>query len=157
MNKKTTKHISSRRSIYLIDAENAVGSSHLTEAQVAKVPATTFDLTYPGKNDQIYVAASHHNMAAASLGWPQAQHEFLSGEDGADFLIIKKMIDVGNAVNFANVYLASGDGCYADYVNFLMLAGVTVTILARRRSLAAELKATGAGIIWLDADYALAA
>ncbi|MFM7029797.1 MAG: hypothetical protein ACKOWK_01860 [Micrococcales bacterium] len=157
MNKKTTKQISSQRSLYLIDAENAVGTSHLTEAQVAKVRTTTFDLTYPGKNDQVYVATSHHNMEAASFGWPQAQHEFLSGEDGADFLIIKKMIDVGNAVNFEKVYLASGDGCYTECVNFLMLAGVKVTILARRGSLAAELKATGAEIIWLDADYALAA
>ena len=157
MNKKTTKQISSQRSIYLIDAENAVGASHITEAQVAKMREAAFDLTYPGKNDQVYVATSHHNQAAASFGWPKAQHEFLSGDQGADFLIIKQMINIGNAESFSHVYLAANDGGYSEYVSFLMLAGIKVTILARRGKLAKSLRDTGANIIWLDADYALAA
>ena len=157
MNKKTIKTLATGRSIYLIDIENLVGASEISEEQVAQVRADVLSVAAPRPMDQFYVASSHHNKTAASFGWPSATYGFKSGEDGADFMLIKQMIEVGNAQNFDHVYVASGDGGMAWYVNHLASCGVRVTIVANHRGFSGEMRSADADVIWLDDDYALAA
>ena len=157
MNKKTYKKAAAGRSLYLVDIENIVGASEISESQVAEAREALHAVAAPGPRDQFYVASSHHNAAAAGFGWPGAQKEFKSGPDGADFMIIKKMIEVGNGMSFDHVYIASGDGCMAYYVDYLASLGVKVTILANHRGFSHEMRHADAEVLWLDSDYQLAA
>lgn len=157
MNKKTYKNVFTGRSLYLVDIENIVGASEISESQVVEAREALHSVAAPGPRDQFYLASSHHNAAAAGFGWPGAQKEFKSGPDGADFMIIKKIIEVGNCMNFDHVYIASGDGCMAYYVDYLASLGVRVTILANRRGLSHEMRYADAEVLWLDSELGLAA
>lgn len=157
MNKKTISSIAKKRSIYLIDIENLVGASEITEDQVAEVRANLLSVAPAATLDQFYVASSHHNAQAAGFGWPQAQHEFKSGPDGADFMIVKEMIALGNVQRFDHVYVASGDGAMAWYIDHLVSCGVKVTVLAYHRGYSNDLRFTESQTPWLDDEYILAA
>ena len=157
MNKKTVVNIAKGRSMILVDIENLVGSGQITEQQVSQVRSSFMDLVKPGPRDQYFVASSHHNQLATSFGWPEGQHQYLGGEDGADYLIIKKAIDLINTANFDHVYVCSGDHSMASYVNYLQDMGIKVTIVSLRRCISSEMRATGAEILWLEDDYSLAA
>ena len=157
MNKKTVGKLAAGRALGLVDIENLVGASTISERQVAEIHEAFRAVVKPGPRDQFYVAASHHNQAAAAFGWPNGQHQCLSGEDGADYLLVKKAIDVLNAGGYDHVYVATGDNALAPYVTYLMEAGIKVTIVAKHRGFSRWMAETGADIIWLDSEFELAA
>lgn len=150
MNKKTFGKIAKQRSLALVDIENLVGSSELSESQVATVKSQYFDAVAPGELDQFYVTSSHHNMQATCFGWPCAEHSFKSGKDGADILLAERIVNGDLKNRFNHVYIASGDGGLTEFVAHLVSNGLAVTIVANHRGFSRRLYETGAEIIFLD-------
>ena len=157
MNKKTYQAIKMSRAVHLIDIENLCGSSHLTAEMVTKARAEYFDSVHPAAEDLFYVTASPYNAAAACFGWPQAHHEFLAGKDGGDILLAKAIVDDHLEEDFRAVYVASGDGGLAPFVQHLTNHEVPVTVVSLMRQLSIHMRFVGAPVVYIDSPYRLAA
>ena len=157
MNKRRAEKFANGRALHLIDIENLVGSSEFTEGQVAGVRAEYLSLVKPGVMDQFYVASSRHNEVATAFGWPNCQRQFLTGEDAADYLIIKRAIDAAVAANFDHIYVGTGDHSLANYVTFLQGQGIKVTVVSMERCLSYDMRNSGAEVLQLVDLYQLAA
>jgi hypothetical protein len=157
MNKKKVSKLAMGRAFHLIDTENLVGAGTFSEADVARVRAAYFELVKPGKMDQFFVASNHHNELATAFGWPEGQRRFLNGEDGADYLLVKRAIDLLREGNFNHVYVASGDHSMADYVGYLQHYGIKVTVVSLESCLSYNMRWSGAEVLYLEDQYQLAA
>jgi uncharacterized LabA/DUF88 family protein len=157
MNKRTAKQLASGRTLYIVDIENLVGASSINQSQVAEARKEILEALPPSQRDHFYVASSHHNLAAAAFGWPDSQLEARSGQDGADYLVVRRMIEMYNSDNFEKVVVASGDNSMAPYVEILTDAGIDVTVIARDRHISNSLRNVGAKVTVLSAEYQLAA
>lgn len=157
MNKKTVRKLAAGRALHLVDVENLVGASNFTEAQVAMVRNEYFQTVQPGQMDQFFVASSKHNQLATAFGWPNCQRKFLSGEDGADYLLAKRVIDVLLEGNFNHVYVASGDHSLADFVDYLQGHGIKVTVVSLERAISYDMRWSGAEIVYVHEQYQMAA
>lgn len=124
---------------------------------MAEVRERLMHLAPASAMDQFYVASSHHNTQAVGFGWPGAQHVFKSGPDGADYMIVKEMIELGNFHRIDHVYVCSGDHSMAWYINHLASCGVKDTVVSLMRCYSTELRFTDSDTIWLDDQYVLAA
>jgi uncharacterized LabA/DUF88 family protein len=157
MNKRTAKQLASGRTLYIVDIENLVGASSINQSQVAEARKEILEAVPPSQRYHFYVASSHHNLAAAAFGWPGSQLEARSGQDGADYLVVRRMIEMYNSDNFEKVVLASGDNSMAPYVEILTDAGIEVTVIALDRHISNSLRNLGAKVTVLSAEYQLAA
>jgi hypothetical protein len=128
------------RSLHLVDIENLVGSTLLTEADVLATATTYAAVAAIARHDLVVLASSHFTAPAAWFGWPNARRVLQSGPDGADLALIR-VIDTENvAVRFDRVVIASGDGMFAEPAARLQAAGVSVTVVARPTSLSRHLR-----------------
>jgi hypothetical protein len=129
--------------------ENIEGAGEMTTADAAHARSTLDDLLAPSEFDQVVVGTSHSsNTIAAFCAWPHARHVSRPGHDGADRALLD-VLDENIPWRFAEVILASGDGIFTDSVAALAGAGVLVTVVARKQSLAKRLLTVSTAIIFL--------
>lgn len=129
-----------RRTIHLVDLENMVGSSHLTESAVRQAWQAYVRCGVVAAGDHVIVATSHHNFLAAGFGWPNARHLVRSGPNGADLALQEVMAAERLEQRFGACILVTGDGGFAHPVAALIGRGLRVGVLAPNGRMSAALK-----------------
>ena len=156
MNHKKTKSPLSTRDVHLIDIENLCGSSNPTAEEVSLVRSSYRKLVKPGQFDQFYVrVSSHHNLAAAAFGWPDARVHCKEGHDGADILIAKDLLENKFEKSFGTIYLASGDGGLAPFAKHVVNRGGSVSVISLPGSISMQMRFTGARVLYLNPSQGL--
>lgn len=158
MKRKTFQKAITQRSVHLIDIENLCGESNSTTEHVRTARAAYFEKIQPGKYDLFFVVVSSRaNLEAAVFGWPNAAHSVLEGNDGADILLAKMMLEDNLETRFGKVYLASGDGGLAPFARSLINEGVEVEIVSNPTCLSTLYRFLGAEVSYLWLEFELAA
>lgn len=130
------------RCLHMIDIENLAGPGHrclealafATGAYRATAPVTAGDL--------VVVACDRAPEKRFQVGllWPAAQRLSAHGPDGADRALLMALDPAWLASRFSTVTIGSGDGAFADLARTLRARGVEVGVVARRGSLARDLR-----------------
>lgn len=129
-----------RRTIHLVDLENVVGSSDLTESAVRQACLAYIRCGVVAAGDHVIVATSHRNLLAAGFGWPNARHLVRSGPDGADLALQEVMGRERLEQRFGACILLTGDGGFAHPVAALIGRGLRVEVIAPIGRMSAALK-----------------
>jgi hypothetical protein len=129
-----------RRTVHLVDLENVVGGSHLTESAVRQACAAYIRCGIVAPGDHVIVATSHHNLLAAGFGWPNARHLVRSGPNGADLALQEVMAHERLEHRFGACILLTGDGGFAHPVAALIGRGLPVKVIAPIGRMSAALK-----------------
>jgi hypothetical protein len=140
------------RRLHLVDVENLLGCPRPAAVEVLACRQRYADLAQPTGWDQCVVACNHGAGAEVGFSWPGVRLLWRSGPDGADLALRDVLTHENVADRFKDVILASGDGLFADPVSELARAGVHVTVVANRRSLARRLELAAAAVIYFDAE-----
>ena len=130
------------RTLYLVDIENMVGSSELTDGEVVQAQHRICTAVPPRAGDHTVIAASHHNALAMIYGWTgSAQRKMRSGIDGADLALLESLADIPwVAARYRRVVIASGDHAFTFAVASLRAAGVEVVVIRPDRGLSSALR-----------------
>ena len=117
------------RTAYLLDIDNLCAAPMATDAQVREV-LDTFTAQYqPGKNDQVYCAATAKAAYAVKLQRPGFTVHVGRGKDGSDL----RLLDIGDPQwlkqRFDRVVIGSGDGIFGPLVQTLTELGVQVEVI----------------------------
>jgi hypothetical protein len=129
-----------RRTVHLVDLENVVGRSHLTESAVRQACAAYTRCGVVAAGDHVIVATSHHNLLAAGFGWPNTRRLVRSGPDGADLALQEVMGHERLEHRFGACILLTGDGGFAHPVAALIGRGLRVEVIAPIGRMSAALK-----------------
>lgn len=145
------------RTVHLVDLENVVGSGHLTEYAAHNAYTAYTGLGVVGPCDLVIVGVSHHNLIAASYGWPHARCRARSGPDGADLLLQEVMGDEHLEDRFGAALLVTGDGGFAEPVAALIGRGLPVSVIAPAGRLSTKLRLAASAVreVHFD-DYSIA-
>lgn len=119
------------RTLYLIDIENMVGRSSLTQSDVAKMQHRINAAIAARDGDHVIIASSHYNAAAMMFGWSgSAERKMLSGQDGADQALLACVSDIEwIAQRYRRAVIASGDHAFTFTLIALKNAGVDTILL----------------------------
>lgn len=132
--------------MHLVDLENLVGSGHLTESAVHDVFSAYSALGVVGPGDLVIVGVSHHNLIAASYGWPHVRCRARSGPDGADLLLQEVMADEHLEERFGAAILATGDGGFAEAIASLIGRGLPVGVIAPAGRVSTKLRLAASAV-----------
>ncbi len=129
-----------QRLVHLVDIENAVGCSSVTQDDVRRVRAAYLGSGLVGPRDQVIVGVSHHNVIAVGLGWPEARRVVRSGKDGADLALQEVMATEQLDLRFGACVVVTGDGGFALPVAQLIARGLSVAVVGPLGRTAAALR-----------------
>jgi hypothetical protein len=139
-----------RRTVHLVDLENVVGKSHLTESAVRQACVAYTHCGVVAAGDHVIVATSHHNLLAAGFGWPNARHLVRSGPDGADLALQEVMDRERLEQRFGACILLTGDSGFSHPVAALISRGLRVKVIAPIGRMSAALKLAATASYELD-------
>lgn len=137
MNKRI--ELSSRRRIFVIDIENAIGCGVITEGAVLQAKASLDELYSICDQDLVVIGVSHSRNVFPAHAWATARIVLKRGHDGADLALKKVLRDEGIEDRFREVVIVSGDGIFSEEAKFLKDAGLRVTVHAEIRRIATRL------------------
>lgn len=122
------------RTLHFIDIENLSESMILNEDLVRNVKDEYYEASKPGDADQFVIGVSHFNLSAATFGWGTgvATYVVRSGQDGADLALMKVMEDRQLTDRFQGLFIASGDGIFAEAGRVFKGRGHSVRFIARK-------------------------
>ena len=129
------------RKLFIIDIENYCGKPVLTEQDISAARegiAKEFGLA---PSDLVVIGTSHtSNLMSAGFAWRGARQVIMHGHNGADEALLKA-VEEYRIESFAEVYIMSGDGIFADLVSRLANSGIAVTVASVQRCLSRKLSA----------------
>lgn len=137
MNKRI--ELNSRRRIFIVDIENAVGCGLLGAEDVVREMASLEEIYSIQKSDLVVMGVSHGSNVFPAHAWKGARIVLKRGHDGADIALKKVLSHERLAERFEEVVIVSGDGIFAEEAEALRKLGVGVTIHADVRRAAAKL------------------
>lgn len=151
INPKQAKRMKDR-TVHLVDLENLVGSGHLTEhaAHLAFLAYSALGVVSPG--DLVILGVSHHNLIAASYGWPHVRCRARSGPDGADLLLQEVMTDERIEERFGAAIVATGDGGFAEAIASLIGRGLPVGVIAPAGRISTKLRLAASAVCEIHFD-----
>jgi hypothetical protein len=138
------------RTVHLVDLENVVGRSHLTESAVRQACLAYLRCGGIAAGDHVIVATSHHNLLAAGFGWPNARHLVRSGPNGADLALQEVMTAERLEHRFGACILLTGDGGFAHPIAALIGRGLRVAVIAPMGRMSASLQLAATASCELD-------
>lgn len=141
---------SQSRTIHLIDIENLCGQPVVTVERAREARAAYENRITIGEHDLIVVASSRMSAFAAYAVWPEARRLWRDGKDGADICLAQVITFEGLPERFNRVVLASGDGGFTEFVEYLTARNVTVDVVGLERHLAYRLAIAATRCITLD-------
>jgi hypothetical protein len=158
MNKKTLSSIRKARTMHLIDIENLCMASNPTLEQVIEARRCYLELVKPGEGDQFLVTvSSKSNLEAVAFGWQGASLKLHEGHDGADILLAEAIVEDHLESRFDKVVVASGDGGLAPFVTHLKSLLKNVVVVSQPTAIAFAMRVSGAQVLYVKPDLALAA
>ena len=144
----------SKRSLAIVDIENYCGKSCLNQADVARAKGDITTCVGNGMSNLFIVGTSHSsNFLNAKFAWPEAQHVFMAGRNGADLALISAArLHLPNICTFNKVYLLSGDGIFVRLTKELHEAGAETYVVSLRRQFNRCLTTFASGVTLLDTE-----
>lgn len=138
MNKRVEvrKRDRSRRKLFVVDIENAVGAGIIDEESCKSVRGRIERTYHPGNNDLTVLGVSHKNNLFPAHAWDGARVVIREGHDGADLALEDVLINENVENRFGEVVIVSGDRLFSEQASRLKSLGVRVTVDARARQLA---------------------
>ena len=138
MNKRVEvrKSDRSRRRLFVVDIENAVGAGVIDEQSCRSVRLRIEQTYHPGHNDLTVLGVSHKNNLFPAHAWDGARVILREGHDGADLALEGVLSSENVEERFDEVVIVSGDGLFSKQASRLRSLGVRVTVDARARQLA---------------------
>jgi uncharacterized LabA/DUF88 family protein len=140
-----------RRALHIIDIENLLQSSILSESEVQRFRDEYFHATQPGEDDLFVIGVSHFNQVAAIFGWGcgKASFKIRSGENGADLALIEEINSLPIKERFDEVVIVSGDGIFSDIAKSIKCTGVETSFIGRANSTSRTIRESGLPLISL--------
>ncbi|MBR3327509.1 MAG: hypothetical protein IKG22_09345 [Atopobiaceae bacterium] len=138
MNKRVEvrKSDRSKRKLFVVDIENAVGAGMIDEESCKSVRNRIERTYHPGSNDLTVLGVSHKNNLFPAHAWDGARVVIREGHDGADLALEDVLSNENVEGRFGEVVIVSGDGLFSGQAFRLRSLGVRVTVDARARQLA---------------------
>lgn len=127
------------RTIHLIDLENLMARTDVTQADAAMARDTYMRTVLVRPGDLVVIATSHYVARNAWFGWKDARRLVGSGPDGADLALLQVIATENLEGRFDNIVVASGDGIFAGACAQLQAAGCHVTVVSRPEALSRRL------------------
>ena len=141
------------RTLHLVDADNLLGDPSVTDRRTI---VSVFDAYRraaghrPGDHTVLATGCNARHVIEVELAWPTSLHRRRPGRDGADLALIDEAIVAAGRRNYARVVIGSGDHIFVPTIRLLQTAGCDVTVVAPRRSVAFDVRATGVTVVDLD-------
>lgn len=140
-----------------IDVENDFGTSDLATLERDELCQGGRELLEDAGysfGDQLHVAASHYNVFAAQMAFPQARVHVRSGVDGADRALVELAEqDLAHSERISEVVIASGDNYFVDTVRKFTDNHIPVTVIAHSRCLSHELRLVAPTLVLLRPGF----
>lgn len=143
-------NIRAARNLHLIDIENLTGTPRPTQADVVNARLAYEPLIAAG--DHVVLACNHGAFLVVEQAWPGVRHIARSGPDGADEALLDVVRHERAADRFTAVWMATGDGGFAETAAQLCSDGVTVTVVVGRGRLSNRLRLATMHLAYLDLD-----
>lgn len=117
--------------VHILDLENLSGSGLLTREAVMHTCREYAECTHASRDDLFLIAAGPQNRTAVYEGWFMGKpvFQFRKGKDGADHALQNLMAQMSGIESFNHIYLASGDGGFAELANEVVERGVPFTVV----------------------------
>lgn len=154
------------RTIHLIDIENLCGQAAVTVDRAREARAAYEKRIAIGPHDHVVIASARASVFAAYTVWPEARRMWRDGKDGADICLASVIAHEHIERRYGSVVLASGDGGFTEFVDYLTARGTRVTVVTGGSHLSHRLSVAASKIVCLrlpelaplaQADYATAA
>lgn len=141
MNKRVELNKSklSKRRMFIVDIENAVGTGRLTTKAVKDAMARIKHDHHLKHGEHVVLGVSHSRNLFPARAWEGARLVFQYGKDGADYCLKRVMHKENVANRFQEIVLISGDGIFVEEVEMLKSAGVKVIVDSNASSMSKQL------------------
>jgi hypothetical protein len=143
--------------IYVLhDIENQLKKGDYSQTAVSQL-RKIWDAIMPLNSVRFNCIFSGSKAKAETMfGWDNVEIKFKSGENGADELLLDRLLDIEFiSSRFDEVYVGGGDGKYFSGVRALCEVGFPVKIVCRKGSLHRDYLSLGIDIIYLDDGWEL--
>ena len=125
------KNSETARKLIVVDIENAVGLSAVSERECQMVKSRIEQVYKPNAGDLIVIGVSHSNNVFPASSWNGARIKFRTGHNGADLALEEVLSNENVESRFSEVVIVSGDGLFAKQAARLKSLGVKVTVDSR--------------------------
>lgn len=145
-----TKHkLDSARHLFVVDAENVVGTPSVTNEAAQQMLRQLEEAFSTFSNAHKVIASSHYAARTSAFAFFGLRQIWRSGVDGADLALINVLANERVEQRFTHVTICSGDGIFADVASWLSSHGVHVTVLVGRGRLSARLALVAHEVVYL--------
>lgn len=120
--------------IHLVDIENLVGYGKFPASEVRRVRDLYRLATRLRDGDLVIIASGPQNKRAIYEGWSNAIYLWRRGSNGADFALVDFFATICDLTQYGQLFVASGDKELATVADAAVIAGLSTTVVARRRS-----------------------
>lgn len=132
-------HRVTKRTIVMVDVENALGKPAVAREEVAEL-FSRLQAAF-GTQTQYVLAASHsRNAFQIGLACPGRRLVWKEGKDGADLALEEEIVNQTTLTQFTDLVLVSGDGLFASSVAIAAAAGLRTVVLSRHSTLSRKLQ-----------------
>ncbi len=140
-----------QRSLYLVDAENMVGSVAPFASEIADAWKQVQMLTGYREGDLVVVGSSNADtLVNAYHGIPGARNVCVHGKDGADYALLDVMNTELAKANVDRVVLVSGDGIFAQNLATAASSGFRTHVCSRVEQLSTRLRLAAQEVTFLS-------
>lgn len=129
------KYYRTRRRLFVVDIENAVGTGKIDEESCRSVRNRIEDSYSPVLGDLTVIGVSHQNNVFPAHSWDGARIVLKHGHNGADLALERVLSSESVEERFGEVIIVSGDGLFAAQAARLRSLGIKVTVYARASQL----------------------
>ena len=148
----------SSRALHLWDLDNLLGGSRASITSTSlRALLVAYDRSISIRDRDHVVVAACAAVAARTffdlpIGW-----RFLVGRglDGADLALVNAIPVKFIASRYTDVVIGSGDGIFSNFAADLTSCGLSVTVVARARSLSQRLRSVADKLILLPSDVTM--
>ena len=141
------------RTLHLIDADNLLRDPQQADSEaIADVLFAYRRAAGYRPGDQVVLAASRDPLHAAALlrAWPNVDHRWRGGADGADLELLDAAQWAAASRRFQRIVLGSGDRIFLEALDQLRRTDLTVEVVGRRANMAPALAVRAGGVSYVD-------
>jgi hypothetical protein len=131
------------RTLHLVDIDNLTGDPTCTDPRLLRRIVDTYRVLAgytPGDHVVMATGCNGRHVLEAELAWPGVLHRRRKGPDGADLELIDSFDTAIATSRYTRVVIGSGDQTFTRIASDTIRAGLHLTVVSRRNSLAGDLR-----------------
>lgn len=129
------------RGLALVDIENLAGTPKVSAELVKEINEIFYEMAQMDPLSHTYVACNPKAGFNVGYGWEHTHNLCLKGgKDGADLALLEQLNAIPNLDEFYYIVIGSGDHIFADVALELRRKGHFVHVIARKESIAPNLR-----------------